>query len=358
MLNAGTIHGAAGKDRLSYIDFAKGIVAIAVIVGHLVPFNGRVFRLIFSFHMPFFFLLQGHMQKETLPPFRKFITGKVKRLLVPSWCFRFLSFILLDKCIIAGTFPSVQETLFVVFWKAAAEWYLPVAFCVSIGMYFYTLLFNKYGNNIFFPLFTAAFIAVFTQLRESCPYHDTKYLPFYPDSFLLAFSFALIGFWLNQMNVLKKCRIAYRELRNTIKQILLWICILALYVFMARNNTSGNYVNMADNSVGWNVLAYFASAVIPFVAIMLSGFCAEPSSHFAVRWIRLLGRHSLLIYLGHMIIHKLISFLVERASDGAMVLRPMFNLSIGWMAAYFLVSIIVLTTLCLLQEKIPFLHKK
>ena len=83
--------------RKQYIDFAKGIVAISVVIGHLVPFNGLVFRWIFGFHMPFFFLLYGYMQKDSMPAFGDFVRSKVKRLLIPSWCYRFVYHIVLKN---------------------------------------------------------------------------------------------------------------------------------------------------------------------------------------------------------------------------------------------------------------------
>ncbi|WP_270224197.1 acyltransferase family protein [Lactiplantibacillus pentosus] len=49
--------------RIEWIDIAKGIAILAVVVGHtLGPYNGQLFgSLIFAFHMPIFFMLSGYL---------------------------------------------------------------------------------------------------------------------------------------------------------------------------------------------------------------------------------------------------------------------------------------------------------
>lgn len=49
--------------RIEWIDIAKGIAILAVVIGHtLGPYNGQFFgSLIFAFHMPIFFMLSGYL---------------------------------------------------------------------------------------------------------------------------------------------------------------------------------------------------------------------------------------------------------------------------------------------------------
>ena len=46
------------KKRLAYMDIAKGIGILAVIAGHMG--NSAVNKLVFSFHMPLFFVIIGY----------------------------------------------------------------------------------------------------------------------------------------------------------------------------------------------------------------------------------------------------------------------------------------------------------
>lgn len=70
-----------GTKRLDWIDIAKGIAIILVIVGHTVPNPSPLRHAIFSFHMPVFFILAGYTFRPK--PWRELVSGSVSRLLVP-----------------------------------------------------------------------------------------------------------------------------------------------------------------------------------------------------------------------------------------------------------------------------------
>ena len=46
--------------RIQWIDIAKGISIFLVIIGHTAPFGILERNIIFSFHMPLFFILSGY----------------------------------------------------------------------------------------------------------------------------------------------------------------------------------------------------------------------------------------------------------------------------------------------------------
>ena len=67
--------------RIEWIDIAKGMTILLVIVGHTVT-NGTVVRdAIFSFHMPLFFILAGYTFREK--DWKALLCASVKRLLIP-----------------------------------------------------------------------------------------------------------------------------------------------------------------------------------------------------------------------------------------------------------------------------------
>ena len=71
---------AAG--RLRFVDIAKGISIICIILGHLGIHN--ITRVVFTFHVPIFFLITGYFvsRKEGV---RDFAIKKARTLLVPYW---------------------------------------------------------------------------------------------------------------------------------------------------------------------------------------------------------------------------------------------------------------------------------
>lgn len=52
------------QTRIRWIDIAKAIAIIGMIIGHVVPWGTPVRNFIFSFHMPLFFILTGFTAKE------------------------------------------------------------------------------------------------------------------------------------------------------------------------------------------------------------------------------------------------------------------------------------------------------
>lgn len=49
--------------RVEWIDLAKGLGMLLVILGHCVCFGGIMHNAIFAFHMPLFFILSGIVYK-------------------------------------------------------------------------------------------------------------------------------------------------------------------------------------------------------------------------------------------------------------------------------------------------------
>ena len=82
--------------RLPYLDYARVFVMYLVIFGHLLLFDDVIIRpYIYSFHMPFFFLVSGMLHKD-----RNGIAWKKywKTLIVPFLAFNLLFFILWPLC--------------------------------------------------------------------------------------------------------------------------------------------------------------------------------------------------------------------------------------------------------------------
>ena len=74
--------------RLEWIDFAKGVVIIFMVLGHAIS-NGVLQKFIFVFHMPFFFVMAGFLLNFDkwggAENFRPFVTKLFWRLLVPYY---------------------------------------------------------------------------------------------------------------------------------------------------------------------------------------------------------------------------------------------------------------------------------
>ena len=77
------------KRRLEYLDIAKGILIIMMLIGHTWD-SGPVHYFVYSFHMPAFFLISGmlfHYGSSADKPIWKVILHKARLLLIPYFCF-------------------------------------------------------------------------------------------------------------------------------------------------------------------------------------------------------------------------------------------------------------------------------
>lgn len=102
-----------GSKRLDWIDIAKGIAIILVIVGHTVPNPSPLRHAIFSFHMPVFFILAGYTFRPK--PWRELLSGSVPRLLVPylvlALAWQVPTFLMSGAPLTGGTLLAGLETL-------------------------------------------------------------------------------------------------------------------------------------------------------------------------------------------------------------------------------------------------------
>ena len=76
------------NNRIDYIDFAKGGCFLLVIIGHTIQYgriNSLIRGLIFSFHMPLFFILScvTYKYSESIDSFFKKTKKAAKHLLTP-----------------------------------------------------------------------------------------------------------------------------------------------------------------------------------------------------------------------------------------------------------------------------------
>ena len=66
--------------RLQYIDIAKGIAMICIILGHMG--NANINRVVFTFHVPIFFFITGYFISDKCEV-NIFVRNKVRTLIIP-----------------------------------------------------------------------------------------------------------------------------------------------------------------------------------------------------------------------------------------------------------------------------------
>lgn len=139
------------KQRLDYIDVAKGVGILLVVWAHILTI-GPSHKLIYAFHMPFFFFVSALLFKpEKYTSVVELIKKRAKRLLLPyflysvaTWCiwagFRYLRGDEVDSYImpLLQTFIAQGSGAFIV--HNSALWFIPCLFVLEILFYFLSKL--------------------------------------------------------------------------------------------------------------------------------------------------------------------------------------------------------------------------
>lgn len=71
---------ALSKQRVDYLDVARGIALICIILGHFQ--SGELNRVVYTFHVPLFFIITGYFINEK-SSVKEFVKRKARTLLVP-----------------------------------------------------------------------------------------------------------------------------------------------------------------------------------------------------------------------------------------------------------------------------------
>lgn len=80
--------------RKTYIDIAKGIATILVIIGHCNYTNSKLVAWLYTFHMPLFFIINGlFISLNKYPTLKDFTKKKAKSLLIPYFILSIPTFI-------------------------------------------------------------------------------------------------------------------------------------------------------------------------------------------------------------------------------------------------------------------------
>lgn len=112
--------------RLKWLDIAKGITIILMVIGHTSipdPFS----RFIYAFHMPLFFIASGWTTDWNKYNYMEFAKRKFRSIMVP-----FMVYSVIVLSIQTISMGGDLQRWFVYGWQGYALWFIPVLFGASI----------------------------------------------------------------------------------------------------------------------------------------------------------------------------------------------------------------------------------
>lgn len=289
------------SNRVEWVDIAKGIGMILVIIGHLnVPYADL---WIYTFHMPLFFFLSGTVFSGGKYNFSEFLKKKIKSLVVPYFSLGFGIFLFFSALYLyydnTGNIPpdfveSALDTPLNMFINFLVQrgywtvWFLACLFVAEIIFYF-ILKAGRKKLSISIIISTVICIGGFVYYRLG-----GTALPWNIDIALIAQFFICMGYAFSNSSLLEKFRRYITESTVYIKRCLLSVLLLAVNAVsgFASLRLSGSSLNMSIGAYGFEPLTVISA---------LSGilFIITVSSMIKTRFLSYLGRNTMLVFAWH-----------------------------------------------------------
>ena len=290
------------KKRILWVDIAKALTILSVPISHTFEIEWTIRTMLFSFHMPLFFILSGFTTKLATDwkTFRKRLKKNFLYLIVPAVIVLAiysiaLSFIGSTTGIgEQGGFASILPNLKTVFsdfflhlyhddiGNAAAVWFLVALFFAKTIMDIVNVIFKSDKNWIIFFLFGALGI---------CLGVFSHRLPFFLD-------LALVGTMLIEIGIL------WRKYEDVIKKYTIPLLIISIF-FWFKNVMDGTFLELWLRfyaGYGQSILvAVSGTFMVANFAMMLEDVAKKSGKFFkkSINLLSLVGQNLLLFLMVH-----------------------------------------------------------
>lgn len=324
------------KSRIEWLDIAKGIAIILVVIGHSPATNGMK-TFIYSFHIPLFFFLSGFVfNQQKYSKTKDFFENKIRTTITPYLLFSFIGYLIYvfwengvyntnfsALSIFKGVFYASASTLKI----NSVLWFLPCLFIVQTTFFIITKI--SY-NRTYLTVILIAFSIV--------GYLYSKYngirLPWFIDSSLTATVFYGIGFIYKNYDSRLEEKISpyYTEV------IIGSFAMVYLFSFL---NTTVDMFSLVYN----NYFYYYLSAVFGIV------FCITLSKLIKYsNTLSYIGKNTILIFAFHTNMFVIINFILGYIRDTYNIQFTVTYLA-KWSMLYTSLSVLLLIPIIITVKK-------
>jgi len=239
--------------RIEYIDIARGIGILLVVLGHndfgyISPFG---YKVIYSFHMPLFFFLSGYFLNASIPLF-EFIKKRFDSLLKPYLFIIFIIYFTSVSFEQMGFKTAVQRIVkslygagYYIDWVQL--WFLPHLFVVSLFAFLFFVIFGKWANRYVRWIALVVILGISSLFLQSFyPFsisilgksYELYGLPFSLDLVLLSGFFFILGSEIRQATSEKTFENIYLLIGTGVAMILMNLFLTPVIDFNTRTYES------------------------------------------------------------------------------------------------------------------------
>lgn len=168
--------------RIDYIDYSKGLLIFLVILGHCIDGENYLKNIIYSFHMPAFFIVSGillNYSSTVGKNFGRFLLSRIRQLVIPYIIFEFLGYIV--QCFTQGFYENINGFFYrIVTFQVHTDvdWFL-------IALFFGEILFYFAQKNKYISIMMAVLSFIFAYF---VPVRFLKWI-------LVAFVYLVMGYY-------------------------------------------------------------------------------------------------------------------------------------------------------------------
>lgn len=331
--------------RIEWLDIAKGIGILSVILSHCLNIGEKPFQLIFTFHMPLFLLLSGYVFSGK-DRFRNLIQKKAKTLLLPFFGYYLLGLgvtLLLPEWQHGLTWTGIKNDLWLADPNAvhnSSIWYL-------VGLFFVVLLFyfiHKLPAYLqLLSLLVCWSFGIWYSIART-PFMGYNRLPLNLDVVPVAVVFFAIGYYARRSNITKSLSIH-------------WLMEFAAFSFGALGvyvvHGYNGYVNLHGLNFGRSEL-YLAGGLYGALSVVGLSMLIVRCSKGVFKWLRSIfvwyGLHSLTILGLQSLLIRLYIVVMARYFDVKLTLY-VFPIKHS-LICFALVSFVVCPVICIFVDSI------
>lgn len=256
------------QNRLNYLDVCKAIGIILVVLGHTYGLPEVLYNIIYSFHMPLFFIVSGYLYNETKYndiSFNKLINLRFRAYVIPYISFGtinliteiLMSFILQKKILSVDVILNKLRGILLCYAdvenmpNCSPIWFLMCLFISSL--LFWAII--KYTKR-YTPVF-----CIFCMCLSFCIYEFVDFkIPWSISTSFMATFFMYIGY------SVKKYNIIYKAQKLKYFYLLLPICSI---LSIALGIINGGKIDMNQNEYGNPALFIVPSITLPVIIMFL-----------------------------------------------------------------------------------------
>ena len=303
------------KNRLAFIDIAKGIGILTVVLGHILSKSQGLCWFIYSFHMPLFLIMSGFFEKEQ-DNFKTYLLKTTKRLYLPYLAYVVLDYILyyffydrsLKNALILGARAAIGMEIAI----NLPIWFLFALFVVKIIFQLLHLIRNKKVQTVFIMIIIFGgflYMHVFDKVIFYAIFTIVPALTFYSIGYLLK-DLSKRPFWVYTHKIRSK------KIRTTIAMVL---CLL-LAAFLSQVNGD---VGVLGCHFG-NTLFFISTGISGAYGFIILSSILASSIKLRPRFILYIGKHSLAIQVTHYYLTEYAApYILEKASKADLRYDPL-----------------------------------